>query len=175
MKGHIICGYPGVGKSAVAGWNNCIDFESSNFSYQPRPVDPDSGNFEACAIIPIRTVIWAQQYCPIAIELASQGFTVLTSTHRPVIEYFKACPVPENVAKPIIFAPSKDVKNEWLLRLTDRYSTTGLDKDWRALRRFEEHFDEDISYLENCGLKIYHPDNMDYDFKEFVLSVQAKE
>ena len=32
MKGLIICGYPGIGKSSIAGWNNCIDLESSYFS-----------------------------------------------------------------------------------------------------------------------------------------------
>lgn len=30
-KGLIICGYSGVGKSSIAGWNNCIDLESSYF------------------------------------------------------------------------------------------------------------------------------------------------
>ena len=32
--GLIICGYPGVGKSSIAGWNNCIDLESSYFSHR---------------------------------------------------------------------------------------------------------------------------------------------
>lgn len=26
----IICGYPGVGKSSIAGWNNCIDLETED-------------------------------------------------------------------------------------------------------------------------------------------------
>ena len=73
--GLIICGYPGVGKSSIAGWHNCIDLESSFFSHR--------------ADIPQKLDYWVPQYCQVAIDLALQGYTVFTSTHHAVIEYFK--------------------------------------------------------------------------------------
>jgi broad-specificity NMP kinase len=34
----IICGYPGIGKSSIAGWDHCIDLESSKYSQSTIPL-----------------------------------------------------------------------------------------------------------------------------------------
>ena len=76
MKGLIICGYPGIGKSSIAGWNNCIDLESSYFSR-------DEKGFALC------DTDWVTRYCKLAFDLARQGFTVLLSCHELVRNQLK--------------------------------------------------------------------------------------
>jgi len=110
MKGLIVCGYPGVGKSSIAGWNKCVDLESSYFSYRPA-YDVHDG---ICVNIPVRTDVWTKQYCPIAINLANQGFIVMTSYHKSVIEYFMSAIYPKNVSGAVIFAPDRRYKKEWI-------------------------------------------------------------
>lgn len=148
MKGLIVCGYPGVGKSSIAGWNKCIDLESSYFSCVPIHDAYD----DTYVYIPIKANIWAKQYCPIAIDLANQGFIVMTSCHKPVIEYFMSAIYPKNVPEVVIFAPDCRYKKEWIDRLSDRYNKSKLQKDERALTRATQYFDEDIAFLNNCGL-----------------------
>jgi len=170
MKGLIVCGYPGVGKSSIAGWNKCIDLESSYFSMVPVYDAYDNTYVN----IPIKADIWAKQYCPIAIDLANQGFIVMTSCHKPVIEYFMSAIYPKNVSGAVIFAPDRRYKEEWIDRLTDRYNKTGLQKDERALTRVIQYFDEDIAFLNNCGLPICTPAALDYDLKDYINYIVAK-
>ena len=170
MKGLIVCGYPGVGKSSIAGWNKCIDLESSYFSHRP-VYDACDGSY---ANISIKADIWAKQYCPIAIDLADQGFIVMTSCHKPVIEYFMSAIYPKNVSGTVIFAPDRRYKKEWIDRLTERYNKTGLQKDERALTRVIQYFHEDIAFLNNCGLPIYTPATLDYDLKDYINYIAAK-
>lgn len=170
MKGLIVCGYPGVGKSSIAGWNKCIDLESSYFSHRPAYDTHDS----TFVNIPVRTDVWAKQYCPIAIDLANQGFIVMTSCHRPVIEYFMSAIYPKNVSGAVIFAPDHRYKKEWIDRLTERYNKTGLQKDERALTRAIQYFDEDMAFLNNCGLPICTPAALDYDLKDYINYIVAK-
>lgn len=158
----IICGYPGVGKSSLAGWNNCIDLESSLFSYR-----------DGCAQ---KTMYWVPQYCQAAIDLALQGYTVFTSTHRAVIEYLKEPPMPlKGSVKTVIFCPDHRYKLEWIDRLQKRLERDDrslYSKNKRALDRVIEHFDEDMDYLNNCGLPVHIPAYIDYDFKEYVQMLQ---
>ena len=174
MKGIIICGYPGVGKSSIAGWNNCIDLESSLFSHQPRAINHKNPIDDTTyTTIPIRINNWVPQYCKVAIDLAYQGYTVLTSTHRAVIEYFLFEKYyPENVAGVVIFCPDHRYKKEWIERLTERYAKTMNSKDERALNRVIDHFDDDIHFLNNCGLPVYIPAAMDYDLKDYITMIQ---
>ena len=170
MKGLIICGYPGIGKSSIAGWNNCIDLESSYFSF--RNGAPQKFNE------------WVPQYCRVAMDLAKQGYTVLTSTHEQVIKYFiehaQGTELSPSLLGVAVFCPDYRHKPEWIERLnnrlcqdaTDRLSTDILQKDLRALKRIMEHFDEDIDFLYNCGLSVYIPSYMDYDLKDTVTIIQ---
>lgn len=169
-KGLIICGYPGIGKSSIAGWNNCIDLESSYFSFRNGA--------------PQKFSEWVPQYCRIAMDLAKQGYTVLTSTHKPVIKYFmehaQGTELSPSLSGIVAFCPDHRYKSEWIERLnnrlrqdaTDRLSTDILQKDLRALKRIMEHFDEDIDFLYNCGLSVYIPSYMDYDLKDRVTEIQ---
>ena len=63
----IISGYQGIGKSSLAGKNNCIDLESGNFWVDGKRADD-----------------WYKPYCQIANHLSQQGYTVFVSSHEVV-------------------------------------------------------------------------------------------
>ena len=63
----IISGYQGIGKSTLAGKNNCIDLESGNFWVGRKRSDD-----------------WYKIYCNIAVHLSRQGYTVFVSSHEVV-------------------------------------------------------------------------------------------
>jgi len=157
MKGFIIIGYPGIGKSSCGGKLNCIDLESESFFLNGHRVED-----------------WYIVYCTIAMRLANQGFFVFVSSHKVVRDYLTSMPLMPNVEKIIIFCPGKQYKNEWIRRLKERYNKTGLDKDYRALDHVEQAFDSDIDELVNYGLPVYQLDYsseydlMDYVYKAFI-------
>ena len=120
-KGLIICGYPGIGKSSIAGWNNCIDLESSYFSHdkQGREISP---------------MDWQSIYCKLAMDLACQGYTVMVSTHEGVRVEFKKLKIHRRYKdiQIVIFCPRLGMKEEWAIRLVNRYIKTNNEKDLRA-------------------------------------------
>ena len=134
MNGVIICGYPGAGKTSIAGKDSIIDLESSNFKFYG----------------PVGYQHWVDQYGHVALDLAKQGYIVLCSTHREVIEWMHDN-APEMrrlaISGPYIVCPAKELKYEWLKRLHDRFMTDQTSKNYRAYERAKEHFDEDIDYL----------------------------
>lgn len=158
-KGLIVLGYPGIGKSSIAGWNNCIDLESSMFHKM------ELGDF------------WYKIYCQVAIDIADQGYTVLVSTHKEVIDYFKQAlkrKVNSERVKVIIFAPPKTMKAEWVDRLNKRYHEIPIPKNERALRRAENNWAGDLNMLNDSGITMYSPESMDYDLKNYICDMQKK-
>lgn len=155
-QGLIICGYPGIGKTSIGGWNNCIDLESSNF----KAASLDT---------------WEDGYTRVAMDIASQGFTVLVSTHPEVIDRLKR-PQSwyEDNFKPVIFCPRKSMKDAWIARLRDRYLADPSPKNQRAYYRVGAHFDSDIAELENSGLLCFHPEDMNYNLKDFIEAIRTK-
>ena len=151
MKGVIIIGYQGVGKSSCAGKGNCIDLESGNFWIGDHRADD-----------------WYIPYCNIAMDLANQGYTVFTSSHKVVYEYFANMPLKENVAKVVIFCPRRVWMKEWIERLEERYNKTGLQKDYKALENAKDRYEENLTELMNSGLPVYQPETIDYDFRNYV-------
>lgn len=151
MKGLIVIGYQGVGKSACAGKDGCIDLESSCFRIGANRHDD-----------------WYIPYCNIAIDLADQGYTVFTSSHRVVYEHLASLPLPANVGKVVAFCPEARYKDEWIDRLQRRFADTGLDKDYRALMNAKDRYTDNIYDLVNCGLPVYQPAAMDYDLMNYV-------
>lgn len=153
MKGLIIIGYQGIGKSSCASPSNgCIDLESSNFW-----VDGE------------RAEDWYIPYCQIAMHLANQGYTVFTSSHKVVYEHFKTMPLLPNVAKVAVFCPDSRYKEEWVKRLQERYNKTGLTKDYKALMNAKDRYCENIIELVNCGLPVVQPAySVDYDLMNYV-------
>lgn len=161
-KGLIICGYPGIGKSSIAGYRNTIDLESSDFSQKAKSPNDKS---------------WVEQYCWMALRLASQGYTVMTSTHKDAIEYFKISErsfKAMDVAGPVIFCPTRFMEEDWGNRLKNRYTCDPSDKNWRAYQRYEENYLADIVYLFNCGLPVVYPEGSDYDLRNYIYYMQNK-
>ena len=162
IKGVVICGYPGTGKSSIGGWNKCIDLESSFFSQN------EQGR-------PMKVTEWVPRYCHVAVDLALQGYTVMTSTHEAVIDYFQhGMLFPKTVAGPIIFCPAKDMKNDWSRRLEDRWKREPSGKNKRAWDGAMDGWKEKIDRIHDYGLPVCQPDSIDYDLKNYVQDIQNR-
>ena len=155
MKGLIVIGYQGIGKSSCGGKNNCIDLESSCFWVGDKRADD-----------------WYIPYCTMAIHLASQGYTVFTSSHRVVYTYFASLCLPPEIGKVVVFCPDSRYKNEWVERLQERFDRTGLHKDYKALMNAKERYVDSIQELVNCGLPVYQPAYIDYDLMNYITKMR---
>lgn len=164
-KGLIICGYPGIGKSSIAGWNNCIDLESSYFSR-------DEKGFALC------DEDWVTRYCKLAFYIARQGFTVLLSCHAVVRNKLKEIKdMNSNYFYPpvVIFCPREDMKEAWGIRLMKRYNKTNLDKDFRALEGAMRYWNTNMASMTKQNFPIYCPMSIDYDLRDYILKIRKKE
>ena len=156
MKGIIICGYQGIGKSSWAGKGNLIDLESSNFHHAENAEN------------------WFVTYVDVAIDLARQGFVVFVSCHEKVRKQLwdKALEFDNiGLVHPIVLCPNINLENEWVLKLEERYKRTGLDKDLRSYRRAKEHFKEDIDKIIKNYKPVYALDSMDYTLDVVVKNI----
>ena len=162
-KGLIICGYPGIGKSSIAGWNNCIDLESSLFSHYENSCRKSDD-------------IWVREYCNLAYYLALQGYTVMTSTHAAVIDCFDRLKVTYYKDVPIvIFCPRYDMKKAWAIRLVNRYLNSENEKDLRAFQGAIKDWDKKLDHCFRSGLLVCCPDEIDYDLRDYILQIRKKE
>lgn len=128
VKGAIIVGYQGIGKSTLAqNRNGYIDLESGSFWIEGKRADD-----------------WYISYCNIAINLAEQGYRVFVSSHAVVREYLAS--LPKTVPLFACF-PSYSLKDTWITKLQVRYETTNLAKDYKAWKNAEERYDENIKEL----------------------------
>lgn len=165
IKGLIICGYPGVGKSSIAGWNKCIDLESSWFSY-----DKDGNR-----IYPDEE--WVGNYCSFAIDLAAQGYTVLLSTHQAVINQLREWKwlLDRDRVRAVIFVPREDMKKAWVERLVNRYLESDKDVDMRAFVGGIQYWNSKMATIRHSDFTVYCPDSIDYDFRDYILKIREKE
>lgn len=145
----IIAGYPGIGKSTLAGRDHrYIDLESSLFM-----VDG------------VKLLEWYKPYCKVAEGLSKQGYTVFVPLYSAVIEELRASQ--ETVA---VVYPSIDLKDEWIAKLKKRYLKTMADKDFRAFSRALWHYAEDISELSSCDIPYrVSLSHMDYDLEASIV------
>ena len=147
ISGMIIIGYPCIGKTSTADISNgVIDLESSYFN---------NGNPK-----------WYESYVNVAQDLASQGYTVLISSHSNVVQSLKTSghldiPV-------VVFCPALEFKEDWIERAKIRFENSKLSKDERAYKRIKEHFEEDINALVNSGFKIHYLDNNSYLYNSII-------
>lgn len=148
----IIIGYQGIGKSTLAGKNNCIDLESGNFWFH------DVETYQK-----VRHNDWYIPYCNIANHLSEQGYIVFTSSHEVVRNELKKSK--EDV---FIIYPSIELKDEWIKKLEDRYNQTGLDKDYKALMNAKDRYEENIKELKSCKLNHYEISTMDYNLEKII-------
>lgn len=148
----IISGYQGIGKSTLAGKNNCIDLESSNFW-----VDGE------------RPENWYKIYCQIAIHLSIQGYVVFVSSHEEVRKELEKSNQPT-----FLVFPSLYLKDEWVRKLEKRYEESNLYKDYKAYKNAEEYYKENIADLMRGNLTFYEITKMDYNLKDIVEFLKTK-
>lgn len=143
----IIIGYQGIGKSTLAkdSWKY-IDLESGNFWINGE-----------------RDEQWYKPYCNIANHLSAQGYTVFTSSHKEVREELKNS---SEVVK--IAFPALELKTDWLIRLTNRYNESMLEKDYKALMNASLHYEDNIEDLMNEPFDKIIINNIDYNLRELI-------
>lgn len=123
----IIIGYPGVGKTSLAGrYNQYIDLESSNWN-SPDNTKPD---------------MWWWSYGKVAEDLSRQGYRVFVSCHPSVQKYFE-----ESNEYVMVLYPSSELKEEWIKRVADRYDRDRSMKNLAALNNVELYYDKQIKSL----------------------------
>lgn len=148
-------GYQGIGKSTLGGKHGCVDLESGNFWIGDR-----------------RDSEWYIPYCNIAMHLANQGYTVFTSSHKKVVEYFSRMPLLPNVGKVVIFCPRLSMKKQWITKLKDRYDSTHLEKDYKAWMNAKDKYEENITDLYSSGLPVYFPHDESYELIYYVFNAR---
>ena len=155
-KGIIIAGYQGIGKTSIASkQNGIIDLDSSVFK-----IDDN------------RTDDWYIIYCRIAVSLAEQGYTVLTSSHSCVIEEFDHYNTNGNYSITIV-CPYYHLKDFWIERLKKRYDKDPSVKNYISWKDTKAHFTDEITQLASCSTVSHiFIDSMDYDLYSIIRGLR---
>lgn len=153
MGGHIILGYPCIGKTTLGGKYNFIDLDISNMI-----TNPDGVGYQY-----IKPSGWEEIYINIAISLKKQGYNVFLNARKDIIKYLFS--IGETFS---LVYPSLTLKKEWIERATKKYEETKLDRDKKELDRMKLYFDNDISILSEYRVAQIEIDSMDYDLKELI-------
>ena len=149
----IVVGYPGIGKSTLAGRDyKYIDLESENFW-----VDGE------------RTEDWYKPYCKIAEHLSEQGYIVFVSSHEVVRQYLV-----ENSRELVVLVyPSIELKDAWIDKLEKRYIKSGLEKDYKALMNAKDRYVENIKELqESCIEYKLEINKLSYDLESMLIHLK---
>lgn len=146
----IISGYQGIGKSTLAGTNNCIDLESGNFW-----------------IDGVRSEDWYKPYCKIANHLSEQGYIVFVSSHEIVRKELE-----KSNEFVCVVCPSINLKEQWIEKLRNRYQATKLEKDFKALANAEDRYEENINELIFGNLPCYEIEDISYNLSDIVNIVR---
>lgn len=158
-KGVVVVGYQGIGKSTLARERSkFVDVESSCFRIgSERPKD------------------WYIYYCNVALHLAEQGRIAFVSSHAEVRNYLNSIPLPESV-QIACCVPSVDLEQLWIAKLENRYQTSGLDKDFRALMNAKDRYRSNVLEIMNsfdCRCVIHTIDYKLYDVLFGVFRLQS--
>ena len=140
----IICGFPGVGKSCVAtNRTNILDADSSGFSWKFDPEHPENK--------PERNPMFPSNYIEAIVKYSHNWEYILVSSHNEVRQMLKAKGIPY-----IIVAPRRELKNEYLIRYFQRYSTM------KFIETLNEKWDEFLDSIEEDGAPIIWLDKGEY-------------
>lgn len=152
----IVIGYPGIGKSTLAGRDNkYIDLESGCFWVDGKRADD-----------------WYVAYCQVAEHLSRQGYIVFVSSHAAVVDFL--CRIRTSVDEPVaVVYPSIVLRDQWVEKLRQRFDESGLNKDYLAWLRAEHHYYDDIEALMEVPFASHKIllTSMDYDLKEEIENI----
>lgn len=156
-NGHIIMGYPCIGKTSISGDGWYVDLESSNFRDQFGNKIPN----------------WELVCANIAKDLSAQGYNVFISSHKSMQDILKKC---ENL---IVVFPAVDLKEKWVDRASQRWREYGGDKNAFALNRIVSHYMQDIEdlkkYCEDNNVKYIELGTTDYDLRKVLYDFFLEE
>ena len=149
--GTIYIAYQGIGKSSTVNESfGFIDLESSNFRL-------DDG---------YRPDEWYIYYGNLAFDLASQGYSVFTSSHEPLRKYLYELRQIHPQVNISIILPALELKNEWIQRLQDRYDKNPTKKNQAALMGATQYYESNIVDMLNdaddFGFNVVEIDTIDY-------------
>ena len=149
IKGMIICGFPGVGKSTAATKSReIVDCESTAFHY---PADwafyADNKNMGKPAPKPVENPNWVSDYVDqIEIMASENGYPfVLVSTHLKVREEMDMRGIPY-----IVVVPKKDAKDEYMARYLMRGDRAEF------IQTVYDYWDEWLDEIETHGAPVIH-------------------
>ena len=149
----IVVGYPGIGKSTLAGRDyKYIDLESGNFWIDGERADD-----------------WYKPYCKIAEHLSAQGYIVFVSSHEVVRQYLV-----ENSRELVVLVyPSIELKEAWIDKLEKRYIKSGLEKDYKALMNAKYSYVDNIRELqESCIEYKLEINKLSYDLESMLIHLK---
>lgn len=145
----VISGFPGVGKTTLERYERIVDLESSGFHWFWAVGDPFAKE-DPTAPAPQELRLnpaWPKNYIDEIDKLSKKDYQkiILVSTHPEVLAGLVERRIPH-----LIVLPTKDLKNEYMIRYLRRGS------DWAFLKTMYVRFDEFIDNLEkNHAPKIY--------------------
>lgn len=118
----IVIGYQGIGKSTLS---LCLNDIGIPF------IDLESGCFWNDGV---RADDWYKSYVNIALDLARQGYNVFVSSHKQVREELL-----KSFRNDIyVCYPSKNLKQEWIMKLRDRYTLSIPEEKSKKLQGYDE-------------------------------------
>ena len=154
----IIIGYPGVGKTEAAKQFSsfALDLESSECIYKPEKKNEHTYDTTMTITSSVTSnshdyyvtdeIKEFNTYCKMAEYLSKNNKIVFVSSHKEVQDYF--CKSTEPV---YACYPDKEIKEEWIQFLRNRYISDDSDKNYKAYMRAVNNFDEDIDYMSTRG------------------------
>ena len=153
----IICGYQGIGKSTLA--NTCM------IEYEIPVLDLESGNFWVDGM---RSQDWYKVYANIAIHLSQQGNIVMLSSHKAVRDYLYNLHSSERLAT---IYPSIDLRDQWIVKLENRYYVSKKEKDYKALMNAKEMYEQNVHDLKTqIGFDHIELKNIDYSLEPIITT-----
>lgn len=153
----IICGYQGIGKSTLARDRLICD----KFPV----IDLESGNFWVDGK---RSNDWYKIYANIAVHLSQQNNIVMLSSHKVVRDYLYDLHSGERLAT---IYPAIDLKDEWIVKLENRYYVSKKEKDYKALMNAKEMYEQNVHDLETqIGFDHIELKNIDYSLEPIITT-----
>lgn len=154
MRGAIIIGYPGIGKTTLSGTHKFIDLESSNFT------DSQGNHIEN----------WHEAYIKVAKSLAYLGYRVFISSHSDVYKQFDDVELNmlsrDDVSVCAVY-PSPNIRAEWIAKLQKRYDGDPCKKNLAAYVRAQTYYQSDVTELSHfakvIGMKTVELKNIGYN------------
>lgn len=152
----IVIGYPGIGKSTMSGvLSGFVDLESSNFR--------DLGER------------WYVKYVDVGFDLHRQGFSVLLSSHREVVDFIGSLKLKYGCQATVVVCFPDVPHKDWEERLEKRYLEEPSDKNRRAYERVssQQRYLDDVCWLASAcklyGFTAVRITDLDYDLRELIL------